>query len=99
MSLRLVIRGAAERDLDEASRWYEQKGQGQGARFLEAVEQTIERIRRQPELHRVVFGDIRRMRVARFKKYYVYYRIRPAKIVVTAVFHASRDPKIWQSRK
>ena len=30
--------------------------------------------------------------------YCVYYRVVPGRVVVTAVFHTSRDPAGWQGR-
>ena len=44
MSYRLIIRAAAEQDLEEASAWYEEQREGLGKEFLVAVGQTLETI-------------------------------------------------------
>jgi plasmid stabilization system protein ParE len=46
----------------------------------------------------VVRADIRRV-VARRFPYAVYYRRREDRIVVLAVFHGRRHPRIWQARR
>ena len=46
----------------------------------------------------VVFQDFQRAVIHRFP-YVIYYRIIDRRIIVIAVVHGKRDPKIWQSRK
>ncbi len=41
--------------------------------------------------------EIREAIVSRFP-YCVYYRVKRKRILITAVFHTSRDPAVWQSR-
>lgn len=50
-----------------------------------------------PELHAAVYRDVRKALVHPFP-YSVVYRIRGGRVVVLAVFHNKRDPKLWQSR-
>jgi hypothetical protein len=42
-------------------------------------------------------ADIRRVPVRRFP-YCVFYRVEPDRIVVLAIFHGRRNPRIWQAR-
>ena len=39
--MRLVVRDAAEADITEAARWYEQRSPGLGTEFLRAVDVTL----------------------------------------------------------
>jgi plasmid stabilization system protein ParE len=50
-----------------------------------------------PEAHAKVYHDVRRVLVRRFP-YSIYYRFRADRIVVLAVFHNKRDPKVWKAR-
>jgi plasmid stabilization system protein ParE len=48
-------------------------------------------------MYRIVRQDVRKAGVKRFP-YSIYYRDEPTRIVVLAVFHGRRDPRVWQAR-
>jgi len=63
------------------------------------VNASLDAIERFPEMFVVVHGDVRRAVVAKFP-YAVFYRVEPRQIVVLAVLHTARDPRVWpRSRK
>ncbi len=64
--MRLVVRGAAEADIVEAARWYEQRSPGLGSEFLRAVDVTLAEIARMPERYPVVRANARRALLRRF---------------------------------
>ena len=97
MTLPLVLRAEARAEFDEAFDWYEQQRPGLGLDFMRRVQQAFDLIEQMPELHARVFEDVRCATVRRFP-YAVYYRVETDQIVVLAVFHGRRDPKIWQER-
>ena len=97
MSLPIVFRLEAQTEFDEAFDWYEQQQAGLGVDFLSCVAEVLERINSMPESCAVVFQDVRRAIVKKFP-YSVLYQIEVDQIVVLAVFHSKRDPKIWQAR-
>lgn len=97
MSLKLIINPEAEADLSEARRWYEEKRAGLGDRFLMSVEAVFDRICRHPELHAIVYRDLRMALVRRFP-YAVIYRVDDDQITVIAVYHARRNQRGWQLR-
>lgn len=97
MSLPLVFQEGVREDLDSVYRWYENQGRGLGEGFLAAVEVVLERIERNPDLQAMIFQDVRRSRLKRFP-HAIYYRVEPERIMVIAVHHPSREPKVWQSR-
>jgi plasmid stabilization system protein ParE len=97
MSLPITFRRAARSEFDQAHDWYEEQKTGLGDEFREQVERVLDRIAAMPEIHQVVYKDIRRAVVSRFP-YSVFYRVKPDKIVVLAVFHGKRNPAIWQAR-
>jgi hypothetical protein len=58
---------------------------------------VFDRIAANPQLHPVVFADIRKAIVARFP-YCVFYRAESVRVQVIAVFPTARDLSIWQGR-
>lgn len=97
MSLPLTFRRQAHREFDEAGDWYEQRRVGLGARFVAAVERVLDQAAVNPGRYAEVLEGVREGLVQGFP-YCVYFREEGEQIVVLAVFHASRDPAIWQSR-
>jgi plasmid stabilization system protein ParE len=97
MNYALVFRLEVRQELDEAYNWYESQQTKLGDEFLDSVDEILNRICQMPESYAVVYRDVRRAVLRRFP-YAVYYRIISSRVVVTAVFHSRRDPKIWQAR-
>jgi plasmid stabilization system protein ParE len=98
MSLTVAFRKVAQREFDSATAWYENQRAGLGNEFVSEIQRVLDTITAHPDRYPVVFGTIREALVSRFP-YAIYYRVKPERIVVVAVFHASRDPLIWQRRK
>ncbi|HEV2949136.1 MAG TPA: type II toxin-antitoxin system RelE/ParE family toxin [Gemmataceae bacterium] len=98
MSLPLVWRSPAHTEFEEAALWYETKRADLGVDFVNEVQLVLDKIARQPDRYPLAFADIREAPVSRFP-YCVYYRVKPDWIVVLAIFHSARDPRVWQSRR
>jgi plasmid stabilization system protein ParE len=96
MSLSIVFRLEAQAEFDEAIDWYEQQAE-LGLEFLDCVADSLTRIAATPESCEIVYEDVRRAVVQRFP-YSVFYQVEQQQIVVLAIFHSKRDPKIWQVR-
>ena len=97
MSLPFAWRVAAQTEFEEAAKWYETKRAGLGVAFVSEVQRVLDKIADQPDRYPLVFSDIQEAPVTRFP-FCVYYRVKPSRIVIIAVFHGSRDPTVWQSR-
>lgn len=97
MTTELFIRVEADRDLQDAFKWYEQEQKGLGTRLLVSVDAVLEEIRRHPFRHAEVQPGVRRALVKRFP-YGIFYSIEPNRIVVFAIMHARRNPAQWQRR-
>lgn len=85
-------------DAEEATRYYERRVPGLGARFRAEVESVCAAVVRQPLLWRERPGGWRRVNIPGFP-YYVAYFIRAERIVIAAVGHASRHPDYWKRRE
>jgi plasmid stabilization system protein ParE len=97
MAAKLIIAPEVERDLAEASAWYESHRAGLGDEFLSCVDACVAAILRMPEMQAIVHGEYRRILVRRFP-YAVFYKHSASTVTVYAVFHASRDPDKWRQR-
>ncbi len=94
MAKPVVYRRSAGRDLAGAYGWYDQQRAGLGEEFLASVNAVFDAIEKFPEMFASVSNDVRRAIVSRFP-YAVFYRIEPRRVVVLAVLHTARDPKLW----
>ncbi|MBC8067340.1 MAG: type II toxin-antitoxin system RelE/ParE family toxin [Deltaproteobacteria bacterium] len=90
---RLVLTAEARLDALEAYRFYEERRPGLGTAFRDHLDVAVATIRRDPERWPVVYRDLRRKLVARFP-YSVFYRVHPRRILVVAVMHARRNPRM-----
>jgi plasmid stabilization system protein ParE len=97
MSRRLILRPAAEADIEDAYRWYEDQRTGLGAEFLRAIEAILAVVEREPELYAPIHKNARRVLLRRFP-YAVFYVIQPQTIEVVGCFHVRRNPRRWRSR-
>ncbi len=93
----ITIRPKALKEIEEAWQWYEKQRDGLGDDFVLCVEESLEKISREPELYPFVHKKIRRTLIRRFP-YGILYFIEKNMIVVVGVFHGSRNPKRWKDR-
>ena len=97
MTLNIVVRSSAEKDITEAIEWYEKQLPGLGSRFLNDIDQTIISIKDNPEIYRKVYKDFRRALLNKFP-FGIYYLLESDKVVIFAVYHEKRNPKSWKKR-
>jgi plasmid stabilization system protein ParE len=92
VSYRVVFRPQAQVELLEA------RQEGLGWEFSAAVDATVSNICERPLLYPRVHNEIRRAILERFP-YAVYFQLFEETIVVLAIIHGRRHPRIWQSRR
>ena len=97
MNIEYLEPAAAE--LYEAIGFYNIQRQGLGLEFAKEVEDTIERIKQNPEAWTTISTSkqARRCLTNRFP-YGIIYQIRKNTILIVAVMHLKRRPQTWQSR-
>lgn len=87
----------AESELIEAARFYNERVPDLGGNFLDAVDEAVGQISRDPRQFPKVRDDIQRARVRRFP-YCVYFRCLPEAIRILVVKHHSRHSDVGTSR-
>ena len=97
MTQRLIVRPEAESDIASAAQWYEEQRPRLSLDFRAALDQTLSAIESRPEQFARVYREFRRALLRRFP-YGVFYVQRAEGIIVTAVLHTSRHPRLWRAR-
>jgi plasmid stabilization system protein ParE len=96
MSKSLIILPQAEKDIEEAYDWYQERELGLGEEFLRCIDASIQTIARNPEIYVFAHEKYRRALVRRFP-YAIFYEYFEETITVYAVFHCSQDSKKWRN--
>ena len=97
MKYSLTIRKEAELDISESFKFYEEHRLGLGHDFLLCVDAAISKIERNPLLYKKIYKDLRRIAIERFP-YRIFYLVQSQHIILTAIFHARKDPVSWKGR-
>ena len=87
-----------ESDLQDSYDYYEQQLHGLGLDFLMSVEATLNHIARDPLHFQKVHKNKRKANLKRFP-FGIFYIISKEYIIILAVIHLTRDPKVWRKRK
>jgi len=98
MKYQIKFRRIARSEFETSAAWYEQHSPGRGDDFEAEVEAVLQLLAQHPDRYPIIEADVRIAPVDRYP-YGVHYRIRSGMIIVIAVFHQSRDPDEWRSRK
>ena len=97
MSYTLTIRKEAEFDIDDQFNYYEEKREGLGHDFLLCIEEALDKLQRNPLVYRKIHKELRRIPIRRFP-YRIFYFVKNNNVIVTALFHARKDPSSWNNR-
>jgi plasmid stabilization system protein ParE len=93
MQRRIIVGSEAEADAMGASRWYAERAEGLGTRFLKELDQAIVSIADAPERFPIYRHDVRRARTAHFP-YAVFFVVEASEIRVLEVMNLVRDPRL-----
>src|SRR6267378_294661 len=96
MTLRVVFRRAARAEFDAAALWYEDRQAGLGRSLCRRSTASSNLYRITPSVSPKHL-EIRCAQARRFP-YSVFFRPEANRVVVLAVFHARRNPAVWQAR-
>lgn len=97
MAYDLFVRQEAETDIKEGFDYYESCRDNLGYDFLLCIEESFEKIQRNPSGFKTVYRNIRRTFVRRFP-FGIYFVISDNNVSILAVAHVRRNPSHWQKR-
>jgi plasmid stabilization system protein ParE len=89
MSLPVVLRPSAARDLADAHAYYSPHGKADD--FMAALDRVIAHISERPHMYPIVYAEVHRALLRRFP-FSVFFVIEVDRAVVLAVHHQRRDP-------
>lgn len=87
----------ALQDIQDATDWYNEHSPGLGSLFLKQVKNQINSLKSRPFVYPVRYSEVRCMLIKKFP-FIVHFTITENTVEVFAVFHTSRNPKIWKQR-
>ena len=97
MSLPVILRPAADADIQTTHDELEQARAGLGDRFIDRVGEVLARIESMREMYGLAWQDLRAVRLRKFR-HLVDGVVFAHRVEVLAVMHGSREASAWQSR-
>src|SRR5215207_9480924 len=88
----------AQNDFDEGYVWYRKRSQRAADNFDIAINEAIEKIRRDPSFGIRLDDEHFFYRLKKSYPYYLVYRVEPTKVVVVAIAHCRREASYWRGR-
>jgi toxin ParE1/3/4 len=100
MSFQVVFTPLAAEDYLEGIRWYKEQQDELDVRFDEAINATLDHISNYPSAYALRKKSIRAAVVQAFP-YVIFFKleVQRKRVVILAILHQARDPKVWQKRK
>ena len=101
--MRVELHPEARAEVRAAALWYEERRPGWGDRFVERVNEVLQRLEEAPALYPVWPGTeaapvpIRKALLEQFP-YLVAFELHVERVLVLAVAHAKRQPLYWLAR-
>lgn len=94
MNYQLIFHPVADKEYHEAYRWYEERLEGLGDRFTQAIEDQLNIVTSSPSIYSKKKGNFREAKVDTFP-YLIIYKVRDKEklIFISAIYHTSRNPK------
>ena len=94
MKYTLIVKPEAELDTLKSAKWYEEKQENLGIRFLDEVEEKLHLITQSP-LHYQVRYKATRLALVEHFPYAIHYLIEEEKVIVLAVLGTRENPEQW----
>jgi plasmid stabilization system protein ParE len=95
--MNVELHPAAQREIDDAQSWYEERSTLAASAFLQELSIAIQRIRQTPERYPAADAGTRRILLERFP-FTIYYRVKSGTLTVVSLAHQKRRPGYWSSR-
>lgn len=97
MKHQIIFHPLARLELFESKRWYAEKSLIALRKFQVEVTTLLSILEEEPEIFQIVYGTKRNASLKKFP-YSFIYALHNNKVLIFAVFHHSRNPKVWKTR-
>ena len=95
MLFNIELHPEAIMEIEESYQWYEDRSEGLGVRFLDAVNKRLTEIARQPELYPKKKRNYREVAIENFPFTIIFEALTNEKIIlVSYIFHSKRNPRL-----
>jgi hypothetical protein len=92
MSLKIVFRDKALKEIYQSYFWYEEQKIALGELFLERIDAALVELKENPESFQKIYKKFRHFPLKKFP-FVLVYKIYDTEIVIYALFHTKRSPK------
>ena len=96
MSHSIVLRPRAEKAIDRAGGWYEDRNPRAARAFLDAIEVVLEKVAENPYQFPLIRRNLHRAFVSGFP-YSLLFRLTESDVLVTNCVHFRRHPRHWRA--
>lgn len=96
--MRVILHPAADKEIEQAADYLEEKREGFGLLFLDAIEETLAHLKSYPISMQRKVGELREVTIPRFQYVLVYEHINDT-IHIYHVVHGRRHPARRRKRK
>jgi plasmid stabilization system protein ParE len=93
----IQISEEAENDFDNSYEYYYDDSPNVADAFFQIINDSLEIIKKSPLSFQRIHKSLRNFTVKKFP-FVIYYQVVDYTIQVIAIFHTSRNPKIWTER-
>ena len=95
--MRFVLHPDAANEIKQTTAFYKKQQAGLEKRFIESLEECIEKVCAHPLRYKIIEGDIRQHRLAHFP-YLLIYQVQNEQVEIIALMHIRRQPDYWKVR-
>ncbi|WP_432713238.1 type II toxin-antitoxin system RelE/ParE family toxin [Pedobacter sp.] len=81
-------------DINSTTIWYNEQSNGLGMRFQKQVIKQINNLSQTAEVYKIRYSGVRCVVVKKFP-FMIHFQIENDTVIIFAVLHTSRNPKIW----
>ena len=98
--IKIIILPRAKSDIKKAAFWYNKQQRGLGKRLTSEIKKSVKFIAQNPTGYAIRYDKTRTIQIDIFP-YLIHYTFIKGnnQILISAVFHTSRDPENWKKRK
>lgn len=86
----------AAEEIKQTTAFYNKQQAGLEKRFIEDLEDGIERICAHPLRYKIVEGEVRKCRLEHFP-YLLIYQVQGEQVEIIALMHLRREPDYWKN--